>query len=121
MPDDHGAPIAYTILAEGTPVLTADGEQVGTVAGVRADEGTDVFDGIVIDTHDGDRFVDAPEIDTLYERAVVLTITAEQARALSEPTASPAVVDVAPDDVAGDTTGDRVRDTAKRVWDRLSG
>jgi hypothetical protein len=119
--DDRGAPIAYTVLAEGTAVQSSDGQEVGTVKRVLADEGTDVFDGIVLDTPDGERFVDAPEIGELYERLVVLTIAAEQARQLSEPSAGPAVVDVSADDVAGDTTGDKVKDAAKRTWDRLSG
>jgi hypothetical protein len=119
--DDRGAPIAYTVLAEGTAVQSSDGQEVGTVKRVLADEGTDVFDGIVLDTPDGERFVDAPEVGELYERLVVLTIAAEQARQLSEPSAGPAVVDVSADDVAGDTTGDRVKDAAKRTWDRLSG
>jgi hypothetical protein len=119
--DDRGAPIAYTVLAEGTAVQSSDGQEIGTVKRVLADEGTDVFDGIVLDTPDGERFVDAPEIGELYERLVVLTIAAEQARQLSEPSAGPAVVDVSADDVAGDTTGDKVKDAAKRTWDRLSG
>jgi hypothetical protein len=119
--DDRGAPIAYTVLAEGTPVASSDGHEVGTVKRVLADEGTDVFDGIVLDTPEGERFVDAPEVDELHERLVTLTITAEQARELSEPSAGPAVVDVSADDVAGDTAGDKVKDAAKKTWDRLSG
>ena len=43
-----------------------------------------IFDGIVIDTPDGRRFVDAPEVARIFERAVVLTITAEEARELPE-------------------------------------
>ena len=121
MTDDRGAPIAYTVLAEGTAVQSSDGQEVGTVKCVLADEGADVFDGIVLDTSDGERFVDAPEVGELYERLVVLAIDAEQAGRLSEPTAGPAVVDVSADDVAGDTTGDKVKDAAKRTWDRLSG
>ena len=57
---ERGERIAYTVLAEGTPVATADGQRIGTVTAVRADEGKDIFDGIVISTDDGDRFVDAP-------------------------------------------------------------
>lgn len=37
-----------------------------------ADSETDIFDGLIVDTPDGDRFVDAPHVDELYERAVVL-------------------------------------------------
>ena len=43
-----------------------------------------IFDGIVIDTDKGRRFVDAPEVDRIFERAVVLSITAAEAEALPE-------------------------------------
>ena len=120
MADDRGAPIAYMVLEEGTPVHSADGVEVGTVKHVLADAGTDVFDGLVLDTKEGDRFVDAPEIADLYERLVVLAIGAEQARRLPEHTPSPAVIDVDPDTIAGsDPTG--TKSTARKVWDRLSG
>jgi len=118
---DHGAPIAYTVLAEGTPALASDGTQVGTVKRVLADEGTDIFDGITLDTDDGERFVDARQIDGLYEQAVVLTLDAGAAAQLPEHTASPAVVEPTPDDIAGDGPGDRPRNLARRAWDRLSG
>ena len=121
MADDHGAPIAYTVLAPGTPVLASDGTQVGTVNRVLADEGTDIFDGITFDVDGDERFVDAPEVDALYERAVVLRIGADEARRLPEHSAAPAVVDATPDDIAGDTTGDKARHVARRAWDRLSG
>ena len=120
MADDRGAPIAYMVLEEGTPVHSADGVEVGTVKHVLADAGTDVFDGLVLDTKDGDRFVDAPEIADLYERLVVLTIDTEQARRLPEHTPSPAVIDVDPDTIAGDDASG-AKGTARKVWDRLSG
>lgn len=118
--DDRGAPIAYMVLREGTPVRASDGAEVGTVKHVLADEGADLFDGLVLDTPAGDRFVDAPEVGDLYERLVVLTIDGEQARRLPEHSPAPAVVRVDPDTVAGeDRTG--AKGTARKVWDRLSG
>jgi len=119
--DDRGAPIAYTVLAEGTAVETSDGERVGTVKRVLADEGADVFDGIVVEISGDERFADAAQVAGLFEGLVLLSITAEEARGLPEHSASPAVVDVSADDVAGDGPGDKVRDAAKRAWDRLSG
>ena len=121
MADNRGAPIAYMVLAEGTRVQGRDGGDVGTVKRVLADEGADIFDGLILDTPDGDRFVDAPAVEELYERLVVLGMAAGDAKHLPEPTASPAAVDISPDDVAGDTTGDKVRDAARRAWDRISG
>ena len=82
---DYGHAIGYNVLARGTPVHSSDGEQVGTVRHVRDNVREHIFDGIVIDTPAGRRFVDAPEVERIFERAVVLTITAEQARALPEP------------------------------------
>jgi hypothetical protein len=40
---------------------------------------------VVIDTDDGERFVDAPEIERIYERAVVTTLSDEDAAALPRP------------------------------------
>jgi hypothetical protein len=118
---DHGAPIAYTVLAEGTPVLASDGTQIGTVKRVLHDDGADIFDGITVDTADGERFVDAPEVEALYDRAVVLTIDAAKARDLPEHTGSPAVIDVDADTIAGDGPGDAPRNFARRAWNRISG
>ena len=117
---DHGARIAYTVLAEGTPVLASDGTEVGTVKRVLADEGTDIFDGITFEA-DGERFADASQIEDLYERAVVLTVAAGEAAGLPEHTASPAVIDVDPDTLARDGPGDAPRSVARRAWDRISG
>jgi hypothetical protein len=82
--DDDGHAIGYKILARGTPVRSSDGVQVGTVRRVQDNAREHIFDGIVIDTPDGRRFVDAPEVARIFERAVVLTITAEEARELPE-------------------------------------
>lgn len=101
-PGDRGAPIAYTVLAEGTPVHTADGHEIGTVRAVRADEAKDIFDGIVVSTPAGDRFVDAPEVGDIYERLVLTSLTREQADALPEPEPGPPVIDVDPDTLGPD-------------------
>jgi hypothetical protein len=82
--DDDGHAIGYKVLARGTPVRTSDGVQIGTVRRVQDNAREHIFDGIVIDTPDGRRFVDAPEVSRIFERAVVLTITAEQAKELPE-------------------------------------
>ena len=43
-----------------------------------------IFDGLVIDTPAGERFVDAPEVARIAERRVTLTLDAEGAAALPE-------------------------------------
>jgi len=81
---DDGHAIGYRILARGTVVRSSDGVEVGTVRRVLDNAREHIFDGIVIDTPGGRRFVDAPEVAKIFERAVHLTITAEEAAALPE-------------------------------------
>jgi hypothetical protein len=73
--DDAGAPIAYQALAAGTAVHASDGGQVGTVKQVLAVEAEDVFDGLVIDTGRGTRFIDADQVAHIAERRVDLRLT----------------------------------------------
>ncbi|MDQ3740558.1 MAG: hypothetical protein M3389_06395 [Actinomycetota bacterium] len=120
--DPRGEPISYMVLAEGTRVADRDGVEIGTVKRVLADSSADIFDGLILDTPDGDRFVDAPQVGDLYTRLVVLDMTAAEAQTLPEPTPSPAAVELSADDVSSDaSTGDKVRDAARRAWDRISG
>jgi hypothetical protein len=87
--EDQGYAISYLALERGVPVLTADGETIGTVKSVLHVKEKDIFDGIVVSTKDGERFVDAPEIQRIYERAVQTTHTAEEIAALPRPHAGP--------------------------------
>jgi hypothetical protein len=73
--DDAGLPIAYQALAAGTPVHTQDGGQVGTVKQVLAVEEEDVFDGLVIDTDTGSRFIDADQVAHIAEHRVDIRLT----------------------------------------------
>lgn len=72
---DAGPPIAYEALAVGTPVHDREGRQVGRVKTVLADEEEDVFDGVVIQTGHGTRFIDAPDIAHIAEHRVDLKLT----------------------------------------------
>lgn len=83
--DDLGAPLSYLVLKPGVPVYTADGEQVGRVIEVLAASEAHMFDGILFDTKRGPggrRFVDAPEVERIHERGVVLTIRADEVEQL---------------------------------------
>lgn len=68
---------------------TADGQVIGQVKRVLEVRAKDVFDGVVIKTPDGDRFVDADEIDRIYENAMVLNLGAEAAARLPKPGENP--------------------------------
>lgn len=81
-------PIAYTALTAGTPVQTSEGETFGTVAAVLTVKQVDVFDGIVVATEQGTRFVDADHVGAIFTTYVRTTLTAEQVAALPEPDGS---------------------------------
>jgi hypothetical protein len=116
--DDLGAPASYLILEEGTRVVSSDRAALGRVGHVLADRNVDVFDGIVLDTDSGERrFVDANQIDEIYERGVVLSVDAAAAERLPEPSANPGELGVGPDDMVPD----ELRDKLRRAWDRISG
>ena len=74
MTDEEHA-IGYKVVPKGTPVEAADGTQVGKVLKVLDNVREHIFDGIVIATDDGRRFVDAPEVARITNRRVILTIS----------------------------------------------
>ena len=84
MSDDDGFAISYKALPRGTPVVTTDGEELGTVDRVLDNVRENIFDGIVVRSPRGNLFVDAPEVARIAERRVTLSIDSEQAVALPE-------------------------------------
>ncbi len=118
--EDLGPPASYLVLEEGVPVYSSDGQKIGSVEHVLAEPEADVFDGIVLDTSvlpGGHRFVDAPEVDRIYERGVTLKLDAAAAEQLPEPSENPAAMAADPDDVEGSELGRKLRS----AWDRISG
>ena len=116
---DCGQPIAYLVLEPGTAVYTSGREQIGTVEHVRFVEEEDVFEGIVIKTGGGLRFVDSDQVDRIYERCVLTNLTGEQAQALPLPEAGPAVYRADPADGLGTSLRDRFRRLfGKARWSR---
>ncbi len=83
--DDDGLAISYKALRRGVRVRSVDGTEVGTVARVQDNVRESIFDGIVVQTRHGKRFVDAPEVAHIAERAVTLSISPEEVAALPVP------------------------------------
>jgi hypothetical protein len=81
---DDGYAISYKVLERGTPVVDRDGGEVGSVREVLENKAEHIFDGLVLDTPGGQRFVDAPEVARIAELRVTLTLDAEGAAALPE-------------------------------------
>jgi len=86
---DNGTPISYQALEPKTPVLTETGAEIGTVAHVLADEQLDVFDGIVVKTHQGIRFVGRDRIAAITTTAVTTSIADADIDALPKPDGEP--------------------------------
>lgn len=83
--NDLGSPTSYLLLQNGTSVYSSDGERIGEVAEIRADERNDIFDGLVVGHGllPGHRsFVAADQVEELYERGVVLKLDAAAADGL---------------------------------------
>lgn len=109
---DPGQPISYRVLERGTPVETADGQAFGQVKRVLEVRAKDVFDGVVVKTPNGDRFVDADEIDRLYENLMLLNIDAAAAALLPKPGDNPHTFAPSP--------GGTIKRSARRVVRRIS-
>jgi PRC-barrel domain protein len=117
---DLGPPASYLTVEADLPVFSSDGEKVGVVEHVLADPDEDVFDGLVIDISPlpgGHRFVDAPQVDEIRERGVVLALSAGEARSLPEPSENPVALSATPDDVARSDLEIKL----KRAWDLITG
>ena len=117
---DYGQPRSYLEIDEGVDVISSDGERVGALEHVLADDQADIFDGIVIDTAPGPgghRFVDAPEVSEFRERAVIIGVTAADVEKLHQPTENPATMQHGGEE---DSEGVLAR-KLRRAWDLISG
>jgi hypothetical protein len=113
---DLGRPVAYTALVDGTPVYDPDGERIGVVECVLADERHDIFHGIVLHTvplPGRHLYADADQIVALHERGVVLAAGRE---ALHEPR-EPERRRVRPD---GSAVESPLEARLRRAWDWLT-
>ncbi|HYZ46280.1 MAG TPA: hypothetical protein VE712_01315 [Actinomycetota bacterium] len=81
---DKETRIAWMALRRGHPVTGADGEHVGKVSEIVADQQKDIFSGIAF-RHgilDHERFAPADLIDAITSEAVQLRIPAQEAESL---------------------------------------
>jgi hypothetical protein len=78
---DKDAHIAWTAVGRGHHVRASDGEQVGKVARVVADEQKDIFSGITFRSHlfEAERFAPAAVIGAITEESVHLAIPSSEA------------------------------------------
>lgn len=94
-------PISYEVLAKGTPVLTSASAEIGRVEHVLSDSSLDLFDGIVIKTHEGLRFVSADQVGRITAAAVHTTVTDAGVAELQKPHTGDAVFEADPEQNTG--------------------
>ena len=119
-PMDYGEPTSYLAIEEGCAVVSSDGEKVGTVQHVLADQEADIFDGLVIDTRLGPGgllFVDAPQVSECRQRAVLISLPAEEVENLPKPTENPAVIE----HHGEEDSESALQAKLHRAWDKISG
>lgn len=83
---DDGPAVHYSTITRGTPIYGSDGTRVGKVEKVLDNHREHILDGIVFDDESGTtRFVDGPEVQRTFERAVELNIDSAAASELGPP------------------------------------
>jgi hypothetical protein len=81
--------VSYEGAVLGTPVLTSSGAGIGTLEHVLEVPELDVFDGIVVSTHNGLRFVDADRVTRITRSQIETDLNDEQASQLPAPDGPP--------------------------------
>jgi hypothetical protein len=94
-------PIAYEALTKGTPVLTTTGTEIGIVEHVLADSSLDLFDGLVVKTSAGLRFVTADQVRLITTTAVHSKVADADIPNLQQPHTGDAVYEADPEQNTG--------------------
>jgi len=83
---DDGLAVHYAVVSAGTPIYGSDGSEVGKVVKVLDNHREHILDGIVFEDGNGEvRFVDGPEVQRTFERAVELNIDSAATAELGPP------------------------------------
>ena len=83
---DDGIAVHYSTVAPRTPIYASDGVEVGKVIRVLDNHREHILDGFIFEDAAGEtKFVDGPEVQRTFERAVELNIDSEAAARLGPP------------------------------------
>jgi len=99
LPDDANEEISYMALQRGTPVASSSGKEFGKVEHVLQVPELDLFDGIVVRTHQGHRFVDRDQIEKITRSLVHCCLSDQEAANLPKPSGPPVEVPEGPSDL----------------------
>jgi hypothetical protein len=107
----EGTPISFAGATRGTPVLSSSGTKIGTLEHVLDVSDLDIFEGIVIATHHGLRFIDAEHLPEFTTTHIQSSLSDEQAAGLPAPDGPPVYsVDSLAD------TGHSLHDVIRRLF-----
>jgi len=87
---DTAEPVSYEGVPEGVPMLSLTGQQFGTLEKVLEIPSEDLFDGVIVKTHYGRRFVDRDQIDEITTEYIRCDLDDDAAAKLPEPSGDPA-------------------------------
>lgn len=87
MTDDMA--ISYEAAVRGTPVLSSTGQRIGTLEHVLEVPDLDLFDGLVIATDGGLRFVDADHVGRITRSEIHCGLSDSEAAGLPAPEGPP--------------------------------
>lgn len=99
--------ISYQAVPTGVPVLTSTGREIGTLEHVLQIPEEDLFDGLVVATQQGLRFVDADQVRVITATYIGSTLDDEAAAHLPAPEGNPVY------------HADALQDTGQSLGDRL--
>jgi hypothetical protein len=86
---EDAEPISYQGVALGTPLLSSSGTEFGTLAKVLQIPSEDLFDGVIVDTQAGRRFVDRDQIAEITTRYIKCDLDDDAVTNLPPPSGSP--------------------------------
>ena len=86
--DEDAQPVAYTGVPMGVPMLSSSGQQFGTLVKVLEIPSEDLFDGVIVATSNGHRFVDRDQIAQITTAYITCDLDDEAAAQLPEPAGS---------------------------------
>ena len=104
---DTETAVSYQAAVPGTPVFTRSGKEIGTLEHVLEVPGLDLFDGIVVATDWGLRFIDADQVEVITIRNVRCSLDDAEAAKLPPPDGA-AVYRVSSLDEIGDSLDERL-------------
>ncbi len=86
---ENAEPISYRGVPKGVPMLTSSGREFGRLDQVLEIPAEDLFDGMVVTTKAGRRFVDRDQIGDITTRFVQCDLDDDAVQSLPEPDAPP--------------------------------